>query len=187
MVMAMSVLFAASVSANEAPQAPKPVDASKSTVLWKGKKVLGAHDGNIKIKSGSLDFTGDKLTGGTFVIDMKTINCTDLSGDAKKNLEGHLMSDDFFGVEKFPDAKFTIKKVASRGTDGDFTITGDITIKGKTKEIKFPAKIGKNSAEAKLVLDRSEFDIRYGSGSFFDNLGDKTIYDEFELDIKLMF
>ena len=120
---------------------------------------------------------------------MTTIACTDLEGEWKEKLEGHLKSDDFFGVNNFPVAKFEITKVAAKGTPGDYKITGNLTIKETTKEIKFYANVsqdgGKNVAKADIKIDRSEFNVRYGSGSFFDNLGDKTIYDEFDLSIVL--
>ncbi|MEL6863862.1 MAG: YceI family protein [Bacteroidota bacterium] len=165
------------------------VDTETSQVLWKGYKVTGEHAGTIMIKEGNLDFEGDALIGGSFLIDMTTIACTDLEGEWKEKLEGHLKSDDFFGVNNFPNAKFEITKVAAKGTPGDYKITGNLTIKETTKEIKFYANVsqdgGKNVAKADIKIDRSEFNVRYGSGSFFDNLGDKTIYDEFDLTIVL--
>lgn len=166
----------------------KTVNTSTSTITWKGYKVLGAHEGNIKVKEGEFSFDGNQLIGGSFIIDMPTINVTDLkAGDGKEKLEGHLKSDDFFGIEAYPTAKFEITKVVSRGAAGEYKIVGNITIKETTKEIKFNATINDTSAIAKLKIDRSDFDIKYGSGSFFDNLGDNTIYDEFDLNINLMF
>lgn len=166
-----------------------PVKSSESKVLWTGYKVTGQHTGTIAIKSGNLDFDGATLTGGNFVIDMSTIKVTDLEGGGKQKLEGHLNSDDFFGVANHATASFVITKVVSRGTPGDYKVTGDITIKNITKEIKFLTNVKEMGADriatADISIDRSDFDIRYGSGSFFDNLGDKTIYDEFELKIEL--
>lgn len=166
------------------------VDTAKSQVNWKGYKVLGSHEGTIVIKDGNLDFDGDQLTGGSFTIDMTTINCTDLEGEYKGKLEGHLKSDDFFGVSNFPTANFTITKVASRGKAGEYKVVGNLTIKGITKEIKFNAVIsekdGQTIATAPIKIDRSEFNVKYGSGSFFDNLGDNTIYDEFDLNVNLV-
>ncbi|MEL7145417.1 MAG: YceI family protein, partial [Bacteroidota bacterium] len=108
----------------------------------------------------------------------------DLEGKSKGNLESHLKSDDFFGVNNYPTAKIVITKVVPQGP-GKYKVTGDLTIKGTTKEIKFIANQSGNTATADLVIDRSEYDIRYGSGSFFENLGDKTIYDDFELSVSL--
>ena len=166
------------------------VDTSASTVTWKGYKVTGSHEGTIDLQRGDLNFSNGVLTGGSFTIDMSTIAATDITGEYAQKLEGHLKSPDFFGVEKFPTAKFIITNVASRGTAGEYRVTGDLTIKETTKQVKFNAvvteEMGKYVATADLKLDRTEFDVRYGSGSFFDNLGDKTIYDEFDLGIRLV-
>jgi len=125
------------------------------------------------------------------VVDMTSINCTDLQpGKGKEKLEGHLKSADFFGVEKFPTARFDITKVVSRGTAGDYRVSGNLRIKESTKSIKFNAVVKKDAkssvATAAIKIDRTDFDVRYGSGSFFDNLGDKTIYDEFDLNLSLV-
>ena len=169
------------------PVETKSVDTAKSQVTWKGYKVTGEHEGTIDIKSGALEFDNGKLTGGNFIINMPTIKVTDLSGGMAQKLEGHLKSPDFFGVEKYPEATFKITKVVSRGTPGDYKIVGDLTIKETTKEIKFFAKVSEDgsTATADIKVDRSDYDVRYGSGSFFDNLGDKTIYDEFDLAVTL--
>ncbi|MBB4079336.1 polyisoprenoid-binding protein YceI [Lewinella aquimaris] len=166
------------------------VDTAASEIAWKAYKVTGNHTGTISIKEGQLEFTDTLLTGGSFTIDMPTIAVTDLSGDSKGRLEGHLKSDDFFGVENHPEATFVITNVVSRGLPGDYRITGDLTIKEHTKSIRFNTKVtetdGFYTAEADLTLDRTDFDVRYGSGSFIENLGDKTIYDEFELAVTLV-
>ncbi len=167
------------------------VNPSKSTVVWTGYKVTGSHTGTIGVKEGGLEYTDDALTGGSFIIDMASLVCTDLAGTGMEGkLEGHLKSADFFGVETYPTAKFEITKVISRGQKGDYKIKGNLTIKETTKEIRFKTSIieedGAKVATTKVTIDRSDFDIRYGSGSFFDNLGDKTIYDEFDLEIKLV-
>jgi len=163
------------------------VDVAKSAINWKGYKVAGSQQGTLNLKVGELNFEDDDLTGGYFEIDMTSIYCTDdISKKMKAKLEKHLKSADFFGVEKYPTSKFVITKVASRGTPGDYKITGDLTIKETTKEIKFNAHLEENTATAKITIDRSDFNVRYGSGSFFGNLGDKTIYDEFDLDVNLI-
>lgn len=166
------------------------VRVEKSNIVWNGYKVTGSHTGNIQLKSGKLDFEGDKLVGGAFEIDMSSITCNDLEGEWNQKLVGHLKSDDFFSVEKYPTAKFVITQVVSRGTPGDYKIVGDLTIKGITKEIKFFSKVTEENGEkvstAEIKVDRSDFNVRFGSGSFFDNLGDKTIYDEFDLEVKLV-
>lgn len=165
------------------------VDVDASTVNWVGKKVTGQHNGSIALKGGRLEMEGGVLTGGLFTIDMTSISCEDLSGGTKGKLEGHLKSDDFFGVATYPTATFVITKAVPQGP-GNYKVVGNITIKGTTEEIQFPATIeekdGKYTATADLKIDRSKFDVRYGSGSFFDNLGDKTIYDDFELSVSLV-
>lgn len=166
------------------------VSLKESKVEWVGKKVTGQHNGTVAIKSGALDIKDGKLNGGEFVIDMTTITSTDLEGEYQQKLNGHLRSDDFFGVEKFPEAKFVITKVDSDNKNGSFAVTGDLTIKSTTKPVSFNAQLvngGKGIvAVADIVIDRSEFDVRYGSGSFFDDLGDKTIYDDFTLSVNLV-
>lgn len=168
-------------------QMAKAVNVATSNVGWKGAKVTGTHEGNVKFKSGSLTFNGEVLTGGELVVDMTTLDVTDLQGKGKTNLEGHLKSDDFFGVAKYPTATIKFTKVASRGVAGEYKITANITIKNTTKEIKFNASAKDGKGMASLKIDRSDFDIRYGSGSFLDNLGDKTIYDEFDLNVALAY
>jgi len=166
------------------------VDPDKSIIEWEGKKVTGAHSGTIQIQSGMLEMLDGNLVGGKFVIDMNSIKNTDIEGGGARKLEGHLKSPDFFGVEAHPKSQFVITKVSSRGTEGDYKIVGDMTIKEITKEIKFNAQLesekGMTAVSADITIDRSDFDIRYGSGSFFDNLGDKTIYDDFTLRVKLV-
>jgi polyisoprenoid-binding protein YceI len=160
-------------------------------VQWTGYKVTGQHNGVVGIKSGSLTYNEKGFfSGGSFDIDMTSIKCLDLQGEMAGKLEGHLKSDDFFGTAKFPTAKFVITKVAPRGKPGEYKITGNLTIKETTKEVKFDALLteaegGKVVATGDIKIDRTDFDVKYGSGSFFDGLGDKTIYDEFDLKVKL--
>lgn len=166
------------------------VDPQKSQLTWLGEKVTGEHTGHINIKDGSVELTDGKLSGGSFTIDMSTITCTDLEDEGyNQKLVGHLKSEDFFGVEKYPVSKFKITSVSPKAGN-DVTIKGELTIKGKTLPVEFPATIktdGKTlNAQAKIEVDRTKYDIRYGSGSFFDNLGDKTIDDIFTLDVNLV-
>ena len=162
-------------------------EIASSQIDWKGYKVTGSHTGTVDLKDGSLKFDEKgNLTGGKIVMDMTSITVTDLTGEYKGKLEGHLKSDDFFGIANHPTATLVIKDVAAKGTPGDYKVTGDLTIKDQTKEIKFYANVVDNVATAELKIDRSEYNVRYGSGSFFDGLGDKTIYDEFDINVKLM-
>lgn len=189
--MVKALLITAALFVNGVNDKAVKVNTTESTINWTGTKIVGGgHNGTIAIKEGSLDI--DKkgvLKGGSFVIDMNSMACTDLTGEYKGKLEGHLKSDDFFSVATFPEASFKSTNIVSNG-NGKFTVTGDITIKGKTETISFDATLseeGKNYvATAMITIDRSKFDVRYGSGSFFDNLGDKAISDDFTLDVKLV-
>jgi polyisoprenoid-binding protein YceI len=166
------------------------VDTAASNIVWTGYKVTGKHTGTVKVKSGSLTWDAGKLTGGSFEIDMNSITNTDLEGEWAAKLVGHLKSDDFFGVTKYPTAKFVITKAIPQDTKGNYKILGNLTIKETTKEIKFMATVGESNgainASGKITVDRSDYNVRYGSGSFFDGLGDKTIYDEFDLQVSLV-
>tara|TARA_R110002020_G_scaffold445961_1_gene658051 strand:- start:135310 stop:135888 length:579 start_codon:yes stop_codon:yes gene_type:complete len=186
-----SLLFA--IVFGSVATASTPVDGEKkevkipeSTVTWKGYKVTGSHTGTIDLKEGSLEFEGDKLIGGEFVVDMTSLVSTDLEGDSKGKLEGHLKSDDFFGVESNPTSKLVFTSVKATGKNS-YEVKGDLTIKGKTNPVTFDVSVYGSKATATLKVDRSKFDVKYGSGSFFDNLGDKTIYDEFDLVVDLAF
>ena len=164
----------------------KEIKVESSKVVWKGYKVTGSHQGTIAIKSGFLDFKESKLVGGEVTINMTTISTTDLEGEYKNKLDGHLKSDDFFGVEKFPTATLIFTKVKSNGKNS-YNVTGDITIKGKTESVTFNVSIYGNKASVSLKIDRTKFDVRYGSTSFFDGLKDKAIYDDFDLIADLEF
>ncbi|WP_044403326.1 YceI family protein [Lacinutrix sp. Hel_I_90] len=164
----------------------KEIKTENSKVIWKGYKVTGSHEGTIAIKSGHLNFNENKLIGGEFIMDMSTIDCTDLEGGSKGKLEGHLKSDDFFGVEKHPKATLVFTQVKATGKNS-YEVTGDITIKGKTNPITLDLSIYGNKANASLKIDRTLFDIRYGSANFFDGLKDKAIYDDFDLVADLEF
>ena len=162
----------------------KKIDAASSKIHWLGKKVTGQHEGNISLKSGGLTLDNGKVIGGTFVVDMASITCTDLEGGSANKLIGHLKSDAFFGVATHPEAKLVFTQVTAKG-NGVYAITGDFTIKGITNEASFDLTLAGNEATAKVIIDRSKHNVRYGSNSFFDNLGNKAIYDDFELDVTL--
>lgn len=165
------------------------VDVTKSTVNWEGKKFSGAHTGSIALTSGNLQFNGKKLVQGGFIADMTSIKTMD-GEKPSPNLDKHLKNDDFFGVEKFPAANFVIKKVEGTGTD--VKITGDLTIKGKTNSISFPAKLTWNADKTvtavaeKVTVDRTKYGIEYKSKSIFSSIGDNFIYDDFTLAVKLV-
>ncbi len=172
------------------------VDPAASEVRWEGSKkvVKDAHQGTVNVQSGEIILAGDQITGGTITLDMKSISNTDLESSPKDKakLEGHLKSPDFFDVEKYPTATFTIKSAKPvKGKDGStHEFTGDLSMKGKTSPVTIPVTVNRtgDSAEAKgkAVVDRSKFDVRYGSDSFFDNLGNKVISNDIKLDLKIV-
>ncbi|WP_291865139.1 YceI family protein [Maribacter sp.] len=164
----------------------KGIKVEKSRVVWKGYKVTGSEQGTIAIKSGFLNFNDGKLTGGEFTINMSTITSTDQEGEYKGKLEGHLKSDDFFGVKKFPTSSLVFKKVKSTGKNS-YKVTGNVTIKGITNTVTINLSVYGNKATASLKIDRTKFDVKYGSANFFDGLKDKAIYDEFDLIADLEF
>lgn len=161
------------------------VNSENSELKWTAKKVTGEHWGFINLKDGSLKIEDNKIISGEFNIDMTSINCKDLE-DAEWNgkLVGHLKSDDFFSVDKFKSANLKITK-STEFENGVATVKADLTIKGITKPISFKVEKSKNELMATITVDRTSYDVRYGSGKFFDNLGDKMIEDNFVLDVKI--
>lgn len=162
------------------------IDVKESEVLWEGEKVTGSHNGTIDLKDGHFITEDGELKGGEFTIDMTSITVTDLSGEDKGKLEGHLKSDDFFGVETYSTSKLVITSAAKKN-DGTYGVVADLTIKEETHPVTFDLDWNENSASTEFSIDRSKYDVRFGSGSFFDNLGDKTIYDNFDLTVNLKF
>lgn len=167
-------------------------NVKSSKITWLGRKVTSSHNGTVELASGSLEFDGNGLTGGTFELDMTTIKNIDLT-DKKKNakLVGHLKSDDFFSVKSHPKATFKITSVSRKKKgDNNYKIAGDLTIKGITHPLSFPAKIEGNgntvNALAKVTFDRAKYNVKFQSGSFFENLGDKAIYDDIEMEVSLV-
>lgn len=166
------------------------VNLDSSILRWEGaKKVGGAHDGTVRLSSGSLTMEAGKLTGGTFVINMDSIENADLEGAPAESLVDHLKSADFFDVPSFPEASFTITGV-EEGIASEVQITGDLTIKGVTNEVVFPAVLSQKDGawvgKGVIELDRTRWDIRYGSGKFFKGLGDKVINDTMTIEVELM-
>lgn len=164
------------------------INTKVSNVDWIGKKVTGQHTGTIGIKEGNLHFHDGHLDGGKVVIDMSSMASTDLEGKMAQNLLGHLSSPDFFDVQNHNTT--TLEITAAKRIDGNkFTISGNLTIKGISKPLVFPATIemkdGKLAAYAELKVDRTLYDIKYGSGKFFEGLGDKMIDDEFIIKFKI--
>lgn len=163
----------------------KKINIKESTIEWKGKKILGSHTGTIQLKDGFLEMENNQLVGGMFVVDMTTIAVTDLDGENKMKLEGHLKSDDFFGIANHPTSVLVINSAKKNGNTYD--VQANITIKGHTEPISFELEMGESAAQTSLKIDRTKFGVRYGSGSFADNLGDNAISDKFTLDVMLKF
>jgi polyisoprenoid-binding protein YceI len=174
------------LSAISASAQTKKINTSKSSINWLAKKVTGEHSGTVNFKDGALVFKGEQLAGGSFTVDMTSMTATDLTGSGQQKLNGHLKSDDFFGTEKFPTSTLVFKSIATKAK-GVYSVTADLTIKGITKPIVFVLTTTENSATTTLTIDRTTYDIKYGSGSFFDNLGDKAINNDFELKVALSF
>lgn len=192
----MSVIAASAISLfafttpKEKTTTDYTVDTKATTASWLGKKVTGQHNGKIQLSKGSVVANNGAITGGTIEFDMTSITCEDLT-DAEWNgkLVGHLKADDFFGVDKFPTAKFEVTKVTTK-KDNDADVTGKLTIKGVTEEITFPAKVKLDAKTlvviAKITVDRTKFGIKYGSANFFEGIGDKAIDNNFELDVNVV-
>ncbi len=166
------------------------IDTEKTKVTWEGKKKIGgAHQGTLKVKSGSLELAKGEIVKGEVQIDMTTLDNTDLGdGAMKTKLVGHLKNDDFFSVEKHPTATLAIKSV-KKDKDGKFTVAGDLTIKGVKKPITFPAEIHTMDdgvhATANITIDRTAYGIKYNSLKFFSAIGDKAIEDTFTVSVDL--
>lgn len=184
--MFKNLLVAASLLASvSAFAADRQVDVNASKLTWYGKKIASGHDGNIKLQSGVLKFNDKKeLTGGEFTIDMNSITVTDLQGEWADKLVAHLKNDDFFSTDKFKTSTLVIKNVTKESAE-KYKVTGDLTIKGKTAPVTFDATIKGNDATGKVKFDRTAYGVQYSSGKFFQNLGDKMILDEVELDVAL--
>lgn len=165
------------------------INTKVSNVEWVGKKVTGQHNGAIMIKEGVLNLHDGQLAGGKVIIDMSSITCTDLKPDeGAGKLVGHLNSPDFFDTKIHATATLEINSV--KATEGSkHEVSGNLTIKGITKPITFPATIemkdGKLGAFAEVKVNRTLYDIKYGSGKFFEGLGDKMIDDEFIIKFKI--
>ncbi|WP_462317337.1 YceI family protein [Marinilabilia sp.] len=163
------------------------MSVTDSKITWTGKKVTGSHEGHIKLLSGYLEKSGEDFVSGKFVVDMTSISNQDIDDpETRAKLVGHLKSDDFFSVDEYPTATLVIENGEKSGVD-KYKFTGKLTIKGNTNPVSFEATADDKTFEGKLVVDRAKYDVRYGSGSFFDNLGDKMIYDDFELDFMVTF
>lgn len=161
------------------------VDVVHSTISWKGYKPTGSHSGTVNLSSGILEVEGGKIKGGSFTVDMATIKDTDGSG----KLEGHLKSEDFFDVESHTSSKFEITGIENK--EGKILVTGNMTIKSIAKQITFPATLAETNEAVTLISDtfqinRTDFNVKYKSKSFFNDLKEKFINDEFDLQVTIV-
>ena len=169
------------------------VDGTASSITWHATKVTGEHMGTVNVANGYISVTDGAMVAANIIADMGSIACTDLEGEWADKLVGHLNSDDFFNVSEHKTSSFTLRNIEALNEpkgDATHTVTGDFTIRGITKSVTFEAQINDEgdsiSITGSAVLNRAEFDVKYGSGSFFDNLGDNLIHDNFTVGFNLV-
>lgn len=162
------------------------INIDKSAVTWIGKKITGKHTGTLNFLEGYLEMDGNTITGGMFTIDMTSLEVIDLKADkGKEKLEKYLSAQYFFNVEKYAVATFEITEAINNGND--YKLTGNLTIKGHTENIKIYLTKNKNTATTSFMVDRTKFGVTYKSGSFIDDLKNRAINDQFELIVNLVF
>ncbi len=165
-------------------------DPKASKLTWAAKKATGDHSGNVSISEGSFTIDGTAIKAGTFEIDTRTITDTDIADqESNAKLVTHLKSADFFSTEAHPKAKFVLTS-ATKGAGNTYDVKGNLTIKGITNQVSFPATVAvagkKLTANARITIDRTKYDIKFRSKNFFENLGDKVIYDDFDINVALV-
>ena len=169
------------------------VNTDSSKLEWYAEKVSGKHNGTIKLSSGEIHNNHGNYSG-NFVIDMNSIANSDIeSQEHRTKLENHLKSPDFFDAKAFPKATFVLSSITPLPQPKDgltHAVKGMLTIKDKTNEITFNSAIRMQAnmvfATGSAVVDRSKFDVKYGSKAFFEDIGDKMIYDEFTLKFSIV-
>ncbi len=189
LILLLCLVFS-SLSAQNDKNATVMIDTESSSLKWVGEKITGSqHYGSLTFEKGELIFCDQEnqgspsLCSGYFIVDMNSISVEDLSGGSKDRLEGHLKSDDFFSVKKHKKSKLTI--LSSKKTETGYLVDGSLTIKEITHPIQFELVSEAGGFISNLVFDRSKYDVQYGSGSFFENLGDKLILDDIALNVNL--
>jgi|TARA_X000000368_G_scaffold166109_1_gene131069 polyisoprenoid-binding protein YceI len=169
----------------QASDASYTINPDQSIIVWTGREVTTSkHFGNIYFASGQFEVKSGLISSGEFVVDMTTIDNQDLPEERRARLEAHLKSDDFFSVESHPTALLSILSSESLA-DGKWLVSGELTIKTFTHPVEFEMLNSNDGWKANLVFDRSKYEVKFRSGTFFENLGDKLIYDDIELAINL--
>ena len=173
------------VSTVNAEDSQYTIETSQSSITWTGRELSTSyHYGTINLLSGQFEVSDGIILNGEFIVDMTSINNQDMEGDRKARLEGHLKSDDFFSVDSHPTALLSIQG-SELISEGKWNVTANLTIKGITHPVDFEMTRSEQGWSANLVFDRSKYEVRFRSGTFFENLGDKLIYDDIELAINL--
>lgn len=184
-IASMALVFGSTAIAQE----KITIQKEDAKLHWLGTKVVGEHSGDISISKAFVTMSKGQIKGGEIVVDMNSITCTDMQGEWADKLVAHLKDDDFFSSDKHPTSTFVIKSLKSKSRT-EYLASGDLTIKGITHPIEFPVTITNDKegthVSGKAMVDRIKYEIRYGSSSFFDNLGDKAIHNEFELSFELV-
>lgn len=188
---AILIAISAFAKDSEKDQTVYKIEQGQSKVVWTGKKVTGQHTGTLALESGVVTLNDDELAGAEIKLDMNSIANTDLTDPQwNKKLVDHLKSDDFFSVEKYPQGSFVSTSMVKNAGEASYKVTGNLTLKGITHEISFPVNVevegNRLTANGSATIDRTKWNIKYGSGSFFSGLGDKMIYDEFDIEFNLV-
>jgi polyisoprenoid-binding protein YceI len=165
------------------------IKTAQSNIEWIGRKVTGAHNGTIAVKSGVIIFDNGHLTKGNFAIDTRSIEILDITDpDTRGQFAAHLASDDFFNSDQYPEARYEIAHAEPRG-NGSYYIEGILTIKGISHAVNFDAQVTqvgeRVTATGKITIDRTKFGIKFRSGNFFKDLGDTLIYNHFDLNVSI--
>lgn len=184
-IVSLTVLSAAAIKA----VSNFKVDKESSKLTWTAKKATGDHNGEVKVSNGNFIIENNVLKGGSFDIDLNSITDADVTDKASnEKLVSTLKGEAFFNTEKYPKANFVISS-ATKTTGSQYDVKGKLTIKGITNDVSFPATVTVNGkklvAVAKITIDRTKYDIKFRSKSFFENLGDKVIYDDFDITVNL--
>ncbi len=189
-----------SVQANDSAQVSAvsdgilAIDSTASYLTWKGFKPGGEHYGKLPVSTGEISVVEGKLKGGNITVAMNGIVVEDLQGEMAAQLKAHLENEDFFEVATYPTARFELTDIPADGiaVDSIRELKGNLTLKGVTKNITIPVSEVSVNQDGKYVAksatfrnNRADWNVKYGSKSFFTGLGDKFINDEIELSFVL--